>query len=162
MQMNVKYLISLDTEVTSILARHHHATQAKYKPYINPKDGTIASTSFMDILRIKVGAKLMIIYNIDTPDGLTNGQMGELVAVIKTTKGDVDKLVIRLNNKLVGKNNRHKFPNLSRKFPECVIIEQVKFQYPLRKRSGKAGATATLIQFPVTLSHAITSHKIQG
>ena len=161
-QMNAKYLISLDTDVTSILARHHHATQAKYKPYINPKDGTIASTSFIDILRIKVGAKLMIIYNIDTPDGLTNGQMGELVSFIKTTKGDVDKLVIRLNNKLVGKNNRSSYPNFARKFPDCVIIEKVKFQYPLRKKSGKAGATATLIQFPVTLSHAITSHKIQG
>ena len=146
----------------SILAKHHHATQAKYKPYINPKDGTIASTSFMDILRIKVGAKLMIIHNIDTSDGLTNGQMGELVDIIRTTKGDVDKLVMRLNNKQAGKNNRTKFPNIAKKFPECVFIERVTNQYSLRKRSGSAGATAKLIQFPVILSHAITSHKIQG
>ena len=161
-ETNAKYLISLDGEMMSIQARHHHATQAKYKPYINPKDGTIASTSFMDILRIKISAKLMIIHNIDTADGLTNGQMGKLVGVIKTTKGDVDKLVVKLNNEQVGKHNMCKYPNISRKFPQCVIIERVSIQYSLRKRSGVAGATATAIQFPVTLSHAITSHKIQG
>ena len=69
---------------------------------------------------------------------------------------------MRLNNKQAGKNNRTKFPNIAKKFPECVFIERVTNQYSLRKRSGSAGATAKLIQFPVILSHAITSHKIQG
>ena len=38
----------------------------------------------------------------------------------------------------------------------------MNIQYTLRKRSGEAGATATVIQFPVKLAFAITSHKIQG
>ena len=35
-------------------------------------------------------------------------------------------------------------------------------QYSLRKKSGDVGTTATVIQFPVKLAFAITSHKIQG
>ena len=35
-------------------------------------------------------------------------------------------------------------------------------QYTLRKKGGVVGTTATVIQFPVKLAFAITSHKIQG
>ena len=161
-EMNTKYLNSLHGELVTIQAKHHHATQAKYKPYIEPKEGAVASTSFMDKLKLKIGSKLMIIHNTDTSDGLTNGQLGELVSLVKTTKGEVDKLIIKLNNQKAGQNNRSKHPILSSKFPNCVIIEKVSLQYTLRKRSGEAGATAKVIQFPVKLAFAITSHKIQG
>ena len=43
-----------------------------------------------------------------------------------------------------------------------VHIRNIALQYPLRKRGGEAGASATVIQFPVRLAFAITSHKIQG
>ena len=77
-------------------ATHHHATQKKYKPWIEPKEGAVATTSFLDELQLKLGAKVMLIHNIDTVDCLTNGQLGELIDVIKN--GEVDKLVIKLQN----------------------------------------------------------------
>ena len=67
----------------------------------------------------------MIIHNIDTADGLTNGQLGELVTIIRTTKGEVDKLIVRLKKKNAGQHNRSKFPGLASRFPNCVIIERV-------------------------------------
>ena len=104
----------------------------------------------------------MIIHNIDTADGLTNGQLGELVTIIRTTKGEVDKLIVRLKKKNAGQHNRSKFPGLASRFPNCVIIERVSNQYTLRKKGGDVSNTATLFQFPLKLAHAITAHKIQG
>ena len=102
----------------------------------------------------------MLIHNIDIADKLTNGQLGQLMGVVKTTTGQIDKLMIKFNNGKVGETNKLKHRSL--KFPECVAIERITLQYPLRKRGGEAGASATVIQFPVRLAFAITSHKIQG
>ena len=97
-KLNLEYLNSIKGELIQIKAKHHHATQKKYKPWIEPKEGAVATTSFLDELKLKLSAKVMIIHNIDTADCLTNGQLGELVDIIKTTNGDVDKLIIKLQN----------------------------------------------------------------
>ena len=161
-RMNLQYIIKLRGTAYNIKAKHHHPTQKKYKPYIEKKEGAVATTAFLDELILKIGAKIMIIHNIDTTDCLTNGQLGTLTDVIKTTTGKVDKLVVRLNCKSAGQQNRSRHPGLSARYPDCVFIERVSNQYPLRKRGGDVSSSATVIQFPVKLAHAITSHKIQG
>ena len=47
---NLKYLNSVKGELYKIKAIHHNATQKKYKPLIDHKDGAIARTSFMNEL----------------------------------------------------------------------------------------------------------------
>ena len=128
---------------------------------IELKEGAVASTVFLDELKRKIGAKVMIIHNIDTVDSLTNGQLGMLIDVLRTTSGDVDKLVIKLQNQTAGKKNQVNHPGIVAKYPNCVIIERVSNQYTLCKKSGDVGTTATVFQFPVKLAFAITSHKIQ-
>ena len=127
---------------------------------LKKKYDSVATTSMMNKLQLKIGAKVMLIHNIDIADKLTNGQLGQLMGVVKTTTGQIDKLVIKFNNGKVGETNKLKHRSL--KFPECVAIERITLQYPLRKRGGEAGASATVIQFPVRLAFSITSHKIQG
>ena len=161
-ELNLDYLNSLDGELVTIKAKHHHATQAKYKPYINPKDGVVGSTSFMDKLLVKVNAKVMITHNIDTADGLTNGQIGKIEKIVKTMKGDIDKLIVKLSSAKSGQMNRSNNKNLLLKYPNCVVIERVNYQYSLREKSGEAGSTANVIQFPIKLAFAITCHKIQS
>ena len=161
-KLNMEYLNLLDGQLLEMKARHHHSTQKNYTPWIESKEGAVASTSFLDELKLKLEAKIMIIHNIDTADSLTNGQLGTLKGVIKTTNGNIDKLVIKLKNKGAGKQNRQSNPHLAVRYPECVFIERTSHKYSLRKKSGDVGTTAMVIQFPVKLAFAITSHKIQG
>ena len=159
---NNKFLKALEGDEILSNAIHYSATRRKFKPFIEKKDGAIGPTAFIDELVLKIGAKVIIIHNIDTSDGLTNGQLGELIAVVKTTNGKLDKLVIKPAKKGIGQRNRGQHPNLARKYPECVIVDKVTINYNIRKKSGAVGSQATLIQFPVKLAFAITAHKIQG
>ena len=159
---NSKYLNSLEGEEYQLKARHYHPTQKKFTPFIDSKDGTIGTTSFQDILRLKIGAKIIIIHNIDTSDGLTNGQLGVLMAMIKSKDGEVDKLIIRLQKQSAGTQNRRRFAGYAAIYPGSIVIERTSYNHSLRKRGGAVASTATLVQFPVRLAHAITAHKIQG
>ena len=99
----------------------------------------------------------MIIHNIDTIDSLTNGQMGTIEDFIESKEGNIEKLIVKLSNENAGNLNRQKYPFLAEKYPGCIIIERMSLQYSLRAKSGDAGSTATLIQFPITLAHAVTA-----
>ena len=159
---NTEYLLSLPGEELELNARHYHPTQKKYKPFIEKSEGTIGTTAFQEKLKLKIGAKIIIIHNIDTSDGLTNGQLGDLIGAIKTKEGETDKLIVKLRREDAGVQNRRKFHGLTQRYPGSVVIERVTMNYPIRKRGGAVGSTATLVQFPVKLAHAITAHKIQG
>ena len=71
-------------------------------------------------------------------------------------------MIIKFNNDKVGRSNKENNSLIKAKYPDCVVIERVALQYTLRKKSGDVGTTATVIQFPIKLAFAITSHKIQG
>ena len=161
-ERNQRYIMKLPGLQTILIAKHHTPTQKKFTPVISKKDGVVGSTQFMSFLVLKPGAKVMIIHNIDVPDMLCNGQLGVLEDMIKTDGENVDVLVIRLHNRKAGERNREKYPKLRERFPDCVFIERVSFQYTLGGKKAEVGTTATVIQFPVRLAHAITAHKIQG
>ena len=151
----------LPGEAVVMKALHHHPTQKNYRPKIE-RDGTIGKTGYPNELRIKVQAKVMLIANVATADGLCNGLLGTLVAIIRTKRGEVDKLVIQPRNSSVGAANRTKFQHIAHQYPGCVFIEKVTESYSLSWKSRDDGASVKLIQFPVVVAFAITCHKIQG
>ena len=63
--INKDYLNSINGELFTIKARHHHATRKNYKAFIEPKEGAVASKSLINELHLKIGAKLMIIHNLE-------------------------------------------------------------------------------------------------
>ena len=87
----------------------------------------MANTSFMDSLRVKIDCKVMLIHNIDTSNGLTNGQLGKLIDIIKTEDGSAAKLIIEFQKENVGKQKRKKHPKFSEQYPIGTVIEKVSF-----------------------------------
>ena len=158
---NENYLNALSGDLYEFKAVNHLATQKNYKPKIH-LEGTIAQTSFMNKLNLKLKAKVILIHNINTQDCLTNGQLGILTGLIKSDNDHTDKLIVKFNNENSGKESRKKHPGISAKYPGGTIIERVSFKYPISKKSKEASTQATLIQFPLKLAHSITTHKIQG
>ena len=153
----------IDGELIKIPSVNYQQNKKEFKPRVNEKDETIGNTKFQYRLLLKRGAKVMIIHNIDTIDGLTNGQFGILEDVTyKNGEEIVDKLIIQLRNTKAGELNRQKHPLLASMYPGCVMIDRVSFQYSICNSSGDVGSNATLIQFPVSLAHAVTAHKVQG
>ena len=93
----------LSTPLYVLRANHIHPACRNFKPNIT-SEGLVNETTFLDELHIKEGAKVIITYNIDTSDGLTNGTTGTVVGFIKSDgepaeiPGDVHKVLIRFDN----------------------------------------------------------------
>ena len=54
--------------------------------------GAICGTPLQQQLRLKVGAKVMMTYNVDTCDSLTNGAFGEVVGFKFSNEGKVKQV----------------------------------------------------------------------
>ena len=147
---NTAKLDEIGGELFSIRAKNASRTVRKFK---TNNAGCIKNTPFMAELKLKVGCDVVLVHNVDTLDGLTNGCRGVLVAVEKTGQA-VRRLVIRFKNPDHGRLRREKNP--CHRYPDATYIDPVHWQYFL------GGATASILQFPVKGAAAITSHKIQA
>lgn len=119
-------------KVVKIKAFNFNSKQKEFKPQINDRDGAIGPTQFQNILFLRPGAKIMIIHNVDTIDGITNGQRGILVDFLYFEDGKVDKLIVRLKNQSAGKQNRQRNPLVASKYPDCIVVERFSLQYGIR------------------------------
>ena len=79
---NRKCLNKVNGELIEVEAINIHPTIKNFKPAISKK-GTVKETPFLSVLQLKCSAKIMLTYNIDTLDGLTNGARGTLIDVFK-------------------------------------------------------------------------------
>ena len=76
---------------------------------LNPtagRAGELLKPPFQKELKLKIGAKIMMTYNVDTSDGLTNGARGELLGMIEDAKGNISKLVLNFEKESVGRQKR--------------------------------------------------------
>ena len=164
-ELNVRGLNALNGDIVTLEAVNIHPTIPNFKAHVNSK-GNIGTekneTPFRQILELKVGARVMLTYNIDVNDCLTNGSRGEVVAVDKSKSGFVEKIIIKFDEKCQGEQRRRSDQCTEQKYPGCTAIERVMFQYSLSKKKSAASNTAKLVQFPLKLCFATTAHKFQG
>ena len=159
-KVNQEKLSELDTQLEVLKALHIHPNPNG--PRID-EYGFVWETPFMDKLRVKVGARVMLTYNIDTSDGLVNGATGIIVGFVKEN-GRVVKILIEFDEEEDGEKLRKKYQaQLAKlKMPNATPIGRSSFEYSVGRSKKQHGAKAKVIQFPVTLAWAVTAHKCQG
>ena len=119
----------------------------------------------MDILDIKVDAKVMLISNVRTSDSLVNGAMGVVTKIVSGSNG-VKAIIVSFDNPEAGlehcKDHQHFMEKHGLK--DGVPIFKVVFEYSLSWSKGRKthGCTGKIEQFPLRLAWASTAHKLQG
>ena len=110
------------------------------------------------VLCLSVNARVMMTVNVDTSDGLVNGVMGEVKAILKNDKNVVHTVLVKFDNVKVGKIAKRS-SKYQQNYPGCVPVQRHKGQY---QKLNKKGAQINRTQFPLTLAWAVTIHKCQG
>ena len=107
----------------------------------------------------------MLTYNVDVLDSLSNGVLGEVVGLVKGTNQRICSILVKFDNPKVGKEKRkHNSAYLQAKYPNIDVtpIEKMEFRFNLSKNQTSQNDLMLATQFPLKLSFACTSHKIQG
>ena len=127
-----------------------------FKPKVDAA-GCVLNTPFQAVLQLKRGAQVIMVHNVDTIDGMTNGARGVLVDIEKSRMKDgttiVKRLIVEFHNPRHGQDQREKYP--CKKYPKGTYVNPMWWQYTL------GGSTAEVYQFPMKMAAAITAHKIQ-
>ena len=110
------------------------------------------------VLLLSVNARVMMTVNVDTSDGLVNGVMGEVKAILKNDRGVVHTVLVKFDDIKVGKITKRS-SKYKHDYPGCVPVQRHKGQY---QKLNKKGAQINRTQFPLTLAWAVTIHKCQG
>ena len=140
-----------------------------WKPKITAH-GTFEEIKYKDVLKMKIGAKAMLINNVSLQDSLVNGVTGTIIDILyhKPKEGEEKKkimaVVLKFNNPKIGESTREKYEYLSDSIRHRggVPIFLTPLSYSIPGRSANHGCQATITQFPLLLAYALTAHKLQG
>ena len=133
-----------------------------YKPKIS-NYGTVDDTNLSQNLKIKIGARVMIVMNISTTDSLVNGSLGTIIDIV-TKNGKGNCVVIKFDSEKAGLEQRKNHARIADKYKESngTPIFRQRTRYFLTNSKGQAhAAQATVYQFPLKVAFAITGHKMQ-
>ena len=137
-----------------------------YKPNVNPH-GTVDSTNFLKTLRIKVGVRVMMIFNVNTADSLINGAMGTVIDVItKENSNEIKVIIVKFDNEKAGREQRKTYNSIASKYEDengtPVFISKLEYFPEGKKKMKEHSNKVTIYQFPLKLAYASTAHKMQG
>ena len=116
------------------------------------------NTALVPYLKLAVGARAMLIANIDVADGLSNGVCGTVEGIEFSNSENMPAVVyVKFDSDRIGAQARASNcipPN----YAGCVPIKPRKETFQLQ---GKKFST-TREQMPLKLAWAVTIHKVQG
>ena len=155
-----------DTQNYECLSRLHQSgetivtVKSKDKGNLSvPGDLTIGKTgNLRKTLLVCEGAKVMITKNIDIDDKVVNGTLGTIKKLDRVGNDSYGypkgRIYVKCDNAEAG--NKLKDPRLRGELKECIPIKPEVQSFRYRSRDIERN------QFPITLAHAMTTHKSQG
>ena len=160
---NTKMLDSLDSDLITIQA--DCSGPKGYYPITNAK-GEVADTPFMKTLHLKVGARIVLTFNVNTSDCLVNGVMGTIIDFIFLQTDVVKAIIVAFDDDEVGQMQISNHQNDSSQYSQqrgCPIYRQsLEYNIPYKSSSRTHGSKCKVTQFPLRLAWASTAHKMQG
>ena len=126
--------------------------------------GTIEDTNFLMVLKIKVGARVKMIWNVDIADKLVNGSIGTVTDIVTDNSRNVTAIIVDFDNPKSGQEQMQRYGNSLSKAKGCPVFRTISEScIPFKDNSGRHhGASIKISQFPLKLSWASTAHGLQG
>lgn len=135
------------------------------KPYVKP-DGRIEDLNVLDVLKVKIGARVLMVFNVNTIDDLVNGSTGTVIAFDHDKKTKQDCIIVKFDKESMGSMQRSKYPHLAGKYASDngtpVFRQQMETMGKTKQGIQHGfGTCAKVYQFPLIINYASTNHKIQ-
>ena len=131
------------------------------------------STHFFDpLLKLYIGAPVMLVVNKDVAGGLANGTVGFIEAIVLTSDGEqhLDRMsvdgyhVMGIESRYVSHIRVRKedgtIYRLEPEFKECLVDMSIKLSPELPSQIFHV--PMFMMQFPIVVNHATTVNKLQG
>ena len=134
-----------------------------YSPPIS-SHGTIGKTQFKKLLQLKIGARVMMIFNVNISDCLINGSLGTIIDFYIENKS-IEAVIVKFDNPEAGKVHRLNNSILSSKYEaeNGTPVFRTSFEYNIPGKSGRShSCKGKIVQIPLKLAWASTCHKLQG
>ena len=166
---NTRMLRKVKSKLVEIKALYDVPKGSDYQPQVN-EWGIIGDSNFSEIVQIKIGARVMLIFNVCISDHLVNGSLGTVFGLEYNKTGEVEAIGVAFDSQDAGIEQSREFSSISNKYQNeraCPIFKKtVEEPMPFAKKNrskGKVhGSTYKITQFPLRLAWASTTHKLQG
>ena len=142
----------------SITASDAVAGQTAHIDLSNLSDKRSETGGLHGVLKLAIGARVMLTTNVDVSDGLVNGARGEVVHIVSNNNQEITTVLVKFDNNQVRLKAIQSSPYHTT-FNNAVPLSKHEVVFLAK---GKKGSEITRLQFPLTLAWATTIHKVQG